>query len=534
MKCPSADKLSQYVDHLLADEESVRIETHLKSCSDCTHVVEAFKEEQRFLKETLQTPTLPDDFTLVVLEQLKPYQKNTVRQKKKTWKRMTIAAGVVLALGLGTTFNASFAEWVGGLFSTEQVDEGLRMANDAGLTERVNLEVMDQGITLKVEDLMIDSSRVALSYQVLNENGKPQDTYLDLADSENKITVIGQSGTIFNRVGTGWQEGSDYGLIELFHLEEHATEKVTVNFDLVELGGEKGNWKLEVPVDLKKNSDLTTTIPLHEAKTTRNGATIQMKEVQFAPSSTELLYETGYTPEEEAKVKDYLHMLEQTYGKDIVEAMRSYGNALEYHIENEDREVVYRNNLIGPPRESGRLQSSGEEMGQIGRSTWNDSFIPQKDDQKLTFVLDGIVKTEPSDFSVTFKPKDLRKDPITFEYEGNVVTITKAKKQGEYSLRKSLIPIEKEDVFTIEIEGSKEALDTPDLGDWFLVDEKGQAYVTSYSGSSLFEKDKNGRYPFSFTIRSYEMDEVPEELTLHLLSVTRYSEMMDKWEVPLY
>ena len=37
------------------------------------------------------------------------------------------------------------------------------MATDAGLVERVNLEVMDKGITLKVEDVVADSSRVALS-----------------------------------------------------------------------------------------------------------------------------------------------------------------------------------------------------------------------------------------------------------------------------------------------------------------------------------------------------------------------------------
>ena len=39
------------------------------------------------------------------------------------------------------------------------------MATDAGLAERVNLEVTDKGITLKVEDVVADSSRVALSFQ---------------------------------------------------------------------------------------------------------------------------------------------------------------------------------------------------------------------------------------------------------------------------------------------------------------------------------------------------------------------------------
>ena len=54
------------------------------------------------------------------------------------------------------------------------------------------------GLRLKWKMLLLDSSRVALSYQILNKNGKPQDTYLDLADSENEIVVIDQNGTILD------------------------------------------------------------------------------------------------------------------------------------------------------------------------------------------------------------------------------------------------------------------------------------------------------------------------------------------------
>lgn len=32
---------------------------------------------------------------------------------------------------------------------------------------------------------------------------------------------------------------------------------------------------------------------------------------------------------------------------------------------------------------------------------------------------------------------------------------------------------------------------------------------------------------------SHELEEVPDELTLHLISVTRYEEVKDKWKVPL-
>ena len=35
-------------------------------------------------------------------------------------------------------------------------------------------------------------------------------------------------------------------------------------------------------------------------------------------------------------------------------------------------------------------------------------------------------------------------------------------------------------------------------------------------------------------LKIYDLDEVPEELTLHLVSVTRYEEVKEKWSVPLY
>jgi hypothetical protein len=539
MNCPTEDKLSQYVDNLLREQELVDIHTHLKSCEDCMHVVKAFTEEQQFLKETLQTPTLPDDFASLVLDQLEPYDQTVIRKKRSPWKRMMlIAAGAVLVIGLGTTtLHPSFAQWIGGLFSTEQVDEGLKIASDAGLVERVNQEVTDQGITLKVEDVVADSSRVALSYQILNKNGQLQDSYIELADSKNEIMASDQNGKRLDGLSMGWSEGSDYGLIEFSLREQEALEKISVKFDLVELNGIKGNWELEIPVDLKESLKYTTTLPLNDAKTSRHGVTINMKEVRFAPSSNELFYQTSFAKEEQARIEEKIKKLEEKFGEESANTFTNFGSAIQYHIENEKNQAIYHHNTFfegkGHPSNLGILQGTGQPMGQIGHNAWNESFIPQKDDTKLTFVLDGVIKTVPSDFSIKIKPNELKKNPVSFEYEGNFITIKKAKKHSKYSLRKSLIPIEKETIFKIEMEGGKEA-PASDFGAWILVDDKGKKYFTYPSGSILDEKDENGRYKTTIDLISYDLDEIPEELTLHLLSVTRYYEVKGKWKVPLY
>ena len=539
MNCPKVDKLSQYVDNLLTVQEHDQIHAHVKSCDDCIRVVEAFQEEQRFLKETLQTPTLPDDFASIVLDKIEPYEQKIVRRKSKPWKRILLsAAGIVLVLGLTAALNPSFAQLIGGMFGTEQVDEGLRMATESGLGERVNLEVTDRGITLKVEDVVADSSRVALSFQVLNQNGKPLDTHLNLADSENKIIVLDQNGKENNRLGTGWSEGSDYGFIEFSLREQEATDKLTIKFDLVELNGVKGNWKLEVPVDLIENKKLTKTIPLNDAKKSAHGVVVNMKEVQFAPSSNDLSYETSFTNEEQALVKEKIQKFEEKFGEEKVNTSTSYGTAIQYHIENEEKKTIYyRNNSLleekGEHYSLRMLSGAGEDMEQLGQVAWNESYIPQKVNNKLTFVLDGVFKTVPSDFSITIKPKELKKHPVSFEYEGNFITINKATMQSEFSLRKSLIPVEKETIFQIEMKGGKEALSS-EFGTWILVDEKGNAYPTNQSGSILNEKDKNDRYKLNLNLKTYDLEDIPEELTLHLLSVTRYYEVKDKWQVPLY
>jgi hypothetical protein len=113
------------------------------------------------------------------------------------------------------------------------------------------------------------------------------------------------------------------------------------------------------------------------------------------------------------------------------------------------------------------------------------------------------------------------------------MTVKKAHMENEYSLRKSLIPIEVERIFKIEMEGSKE-VPSSDLGAWILVDDKGTVHEAFHSVEILDEKDENGRFKTNTTLTIYGMEEVPEELTLQLLSVTRYEKVKKPWRVPLY
>jgi hypothetical protein len=540
MNCWAVDKLSQYVDDVLNTEEHAEISRHIISCDKCKCLVEALLEEQQFIKETLQTPTLPEDFAALVLDELEPYEQPIVHSKKPTpWKRILLsAAGVALAVSLSATFNPAFAKWIGGVFSTDRVDEGLRIASNAGFGERINQEVTDNGLTFKIEDVVADTSRVAFSYQILNENLKAIDSYFDVFNQKNKVTATDQTGKNIDLSNMSWGKQDEYGVIEFSLREQSAIpENMVFHFDLKDLDGKTGHWVLDVPVDLSKSLKATTTIPLNNATVTHHGVTVNMKEARFAPSSSEILYETQFTEEELKDFQAKIAELEKKFGTENVLAYRGYGNTLQYHIENADGENVVSYNAFtngkGHTIDFGSIQATGKDLGKLGHHSWIHSFIPQKDQQNLSFVLDGIFKTEPTDFSVTFQPDELDKNPVSFEFEGNFITIKEANMKNKYSLEKSLTPINKETIFTIEMEGGKEATSSQ-LGEWVLVDNAGNVYPTSFGGSILDEKDKNDRYKTTITLQTYDMKEVPEELTLQLLSITRYYEVEDKWKVPLH
>ncbi len=529
MKCPTIDELSNYVDDRQAHDD---VTIHVQNCEECQRIVAAFESEKHFLKETLKTPTLADDFTTMVLDQLEPYEQKASLRKKIPWKRIMLSvAGVVLALGVSATLTPSFAEWIGGLFSTEQADEGLRMATDAGLVERVNLEATDKGITLKVEDVVADSSRVALSFKVLDKNRKVRDPYLDWGDSESGIVVVDQNGTRFDFPRMDWREGSDYGLIQFSLREQEVSGNLTVKVNLDEINGVKGNWKLDIPIDLTKSNALTTIVPLDDIQTSAHGVSVHMKKMQYAPSSNELIYETGFTAEEEIRIEKEILQLEAQFGKDNIRpenVFTEFDTAIQYHIENENQQTIYTHDYHSFFTEEERIgnmelyQGTGQRSEQLGQVVWNQSFIPQQEDDKLTFVLDGVFKTVPADFSVAIQPMDLKKNPVSVNYEGNAITIKEVTKNTDYYLRKSIFPIGKRTSLTIAMDQKQEPQAT-DLGKWILVDGEGNAYTTF----------ANGGGSNSYLV-VYGLDEIPEELTLHLVSVTRYEEITEKWEVPLY
>lgn len=522
----SADKLSKYVDDLLNEEEKAEVAEHIKHCSPCKEVVQLYKEEEKFMKETLLTPSLPDDFANKVIAQLE--EKKGKKRKSFPKRFATAAAGIIVAIGLSATISPTFAEWIGSIFQTERVDEGLRMATEAGLVIEVNEEVTDQGYTLRVEDVVADSSRIAIAYQVL-KNGKIIDPYVD--NLHASIQVLGANGNNLDvGIGWSWQSVNEYGIVEIRHseLDEEIDDEIVVSFDLKELKGVAGNWKLDIPIHLQETKKYTESLDLENKKLTSHGVEITMKEIEFAPSSVEFNYETTFTDEEKRAVEEKMKKVKEKFNGELDESsIPRLNSEIEYHLENEQKEVLYqRHSFIGETTSNVRmLQGLGRDGDKLGHTIWKESFIPLKEKENMTFVLDRIIKRELADFSISFKTDDVNKRPLTFEYEGNVLTIKEAKLKRENGMFG-------EKAFTIEMEGGKEK-DSSYIETWVLVDENGNVYESFGSSSILDEVDEYGRNKMSYTLR-FSIDHVPDEVTLHLLTVMRAYDVEERLEFPLY
>ncbi|MFJ5770428.1 DUF4179 domain-containing protein [Psychrobacillus sp. NPDC093180] len=522
MNCPKEDNLSQYVDNLLTEQEHFQIDQHLKTCDSCTSIVHLFKEEDQFLKDSLQSPTLSDDFASIVLDQLEPYKEKEIRRNSHTVKRILIlAAGILLALSLTAAVNPTFAQFIGGLFSTKQVDEGLQMASEDGLGNRLDLEVTDQNLTFKVEDIIVDSSRVALSLQVINENGIAERP--NISNNGNTISVTGYNGNYNYSMGYRIDSGLDYNSFQVFISDEPGLEKVTIHFHLVELNGKQGNWELEIPVVVADKEKGTEKVHLNNATQNIDGVEVYLKEIQYAPTSNTLLYETAYQTSELVEVEEKLKYLKEEFGYDVSELL-NFGTSIKYYIENEEKKVILKFSPFTDkePMDDKLIMSSAKGRGKLGHAAWKESFVPEKVESKLTFVLDGVYKVVPTNFSVKFNPAKIEDNPVSFEYMGNAVTIKKAKLQNAVSADDSAF-------FEIEMEVSQES-NAAVLGNWVLKGDTERAYRIDN------ETTENGSENLKRTIyfKTNGLAEVPDEMSLHLLTATSFYELEDKWRIPLY
>lgn len=304
MNCPNGDKLSQYVDRLLNEDEQQNIEKHLKQCASCQQIIALFEGEEQFIKETLQAPTLPDNFEMQILAQVKPYKK-----KRAIWKVSSgIAAAAVLSVGILTAVSPSFAQLITSFFATEQVDSGFQEAEMLGFVEEVNYEVTDNGLTVRVDEVMADTTRIAFTYQVLDKNGKVKNPHIENWNEKNNMKFVNKANEELPQEDYGswhYKEG-DIGLFEM--RTPIVSEDVILKWKIRDINGKEGTWDMDIPIPIEKALASMTELDLQNVTYAQQNVSVTFEKARFSPSAMEISYTTAFTePLKETKLSAKAH-----------------------------------------------------------------------------------------------------------------------------------------------------------------------------------------------------------------------------------
>jgi|GEM_PF-964378 len=105
MMCPDTGKLLAYLEEELYPEESLAIKAHLKSCSKCSRHLQEIAKDFHFSRSLLHDSLLNSMHTQVVgqndvWENIAPLVSRKKGVKKMKWRKIAVAACMVLTLGM--------------------------------------------------------------------------------------------------------------------------------------------------------------------------------------------------------------------------------------------------------------------------------------------------------------------------------------------------------------------------------------------------------------------------------------------------
>ncbi|CAI8764466.1 DUF4179 domain-containing protein [Brevibacillus sp. IT-7CA2] len=549
MKCFMFNQLKLYVNDELAPAESKGLEQHVENCPQCQKQLQEWVEgmqEEDF--STIPEAPVPDAFTDEVMDKLsdavppRSKQKRSSRtRRQRGWdivkKTGLVVAGLTALVVTGTVVSPTFANYVNSLFQMEEnSDNGMKNAVHKGLVQKLEQKATDQGITVEAKELLADSMRIAVIYDLYDESGKKIEDHLleaKLIDSNGKDWL--------EEKGNGWKSYGPFFITErylneIFESPEATPDQLTLYLEQTEIAGKTGKWSLEIPIDMKKAKEATKTVVFQNtAFQSPQGLGIELKNIEFSPSATRIMLDTispksAYLDVERTSI---LYDRKNPRGGHITEKERDpafSGENMMYEITNEKGEVVAawdlkslddglnkKKNILRTPR----TEEEAEEGPEGDVLNWWHTFSPIKGEQKLKIELQKIYEKKLASPKFDLVPTELDKKGATFKDESTGSTFT----FSSYAWKPGNGEDLGEAVMTIEGTLGQGIVENQD---WFVKDENGKAYSASVSTEST--RDKDGRVQIKGEI---SIPLLKQELKKLTVSYATYMVEHDvKWEVP--
>ncbi|MGG4456707.1 DUF4179 domain-containing protein [Brevibacillus porteri] len=550
MKCFMFNQWKLYVNDELAPAESKGLEQHVENCPQCQKNLQEWGEgmQDEDFSTVLEAP-VPDTFTDEVMDKLSDAVPARFRRKcssrtrrQRGWdivkKTGLVVAGLTALVVTGTVVSPTFANYVNSLFQIEKdADSGMINAVHKGLVQKLEQKATDQGITVELKELLADSMRIAVIYDVYDQSGKK---------IENHIL----NAKLMDQNGKNWfedDEGDNWGshgeffiteryLNEIFESSEAIPDQLTLHLEQTEIAGKTGKWSLEIPIDMKKAKEATKTVAFKDTVfKSPQGLGIELKNIEFSPSATRVMLDTTFPKSAYLDVErtSILYDQKNPRGSIITEKERDpafSGENMMYEITNEKGEVVAawdmkslddgldkKKNVLFTPR----TEEEAEEGPEGDVLNWWHTFGPIQGEQKLKLELQKIYEKKLASPKFDLVPTELDKKAATFKDEITGSTFTFSSFAWEPGNGEDL----GEAVMTIEGTLGKGIVENHD---WSVKDENGKNYAASVSTEST--RDKDGRVQIKGEITIPRLKQEPKKLTV---SYATYMVEHDvKWEVP--
>ncbi|OPH58330.1 hypothetical protein BC351_23480 [Paenibacillus ferrarius] len=162
-----------------------------------------------------------------------------------------------------------------------QGDTGLKQASEKGVTTEINQSVANNGVIVKITDVLYDGSRLSIGYVTESLDGERAPS-----DMTFSVSVDGQV-IQSNRSGIGSEIGHTFAGVIQFITEKEFPETIRLNLDITHIGNQDGRWNFEFPVTkLNGSSGVQTYLPMKSK--TASPITLTIKKVGFTPSATVL------------------------------------------------------------------------------------------------------------------------------------------------------------------------------------------------------------------------------------------------------
>lgn len=424
MKCIDCVRLINQVDRELSVVEGRQLQDHIAGCEYCqSMLLQEVDEVDADLSKPWPIVSASDYFTekvMVEILQVDEQQEGPIRRKRwsgnRLWQRAGITAAILLlALTVGVVSSPTLAHYVQSIFSESFIVE-MKRGGDLGFSQKVNQTVTDQGITVLVDEILVDPLKMYVSIRFFTEQQKELEASIKFENKDNRIFLSDKNGKY---IGTEVQHSYDF---ETLYLPENLPNDLILNLKVnrVDLRDESssedeetviptyGSWHMKIPVSLEKSKSATQTFPIKKTYTSPQGFILEADRLVLTPIESKLILSSKMNEQVKARMESRAEARMKVHNslypdkvtaQEVWDSIRPNATVM-WEIVDETGKVVMDTN-----------GADGEFYG------------PIEPNKKLTYRTVYIEKAEPSDLLMTFTPAKLNEQPVTFTNEGNTFVL---------------------------------------------------------------------------------------------------------------